>query len=529
MSSAIQEPASPEKKDKRSKREKGDHKSKKRHRETEAQADEGRDNKRSKREALTHGDASGHVPSDPVDDIADGVDDAPKKKEKRQRRKKRPSEVAAEDEHTDQAGDTTAVVEDDTAEQDAQAGLNGNNAKADKPSKPSKKNKKRHGKEQDEDPEPETETAAHVSEGEEAVDEEEKKQRKKEKKEKKRKAKEAQTHDGDAGTAEDSVAFEPSQEIDPAEDAMDVDGPTSKPSSQGFGKMPDQPYPFFTQKVSQYLPLFPSGMIEPIEGYAEQHLKPLLNHYVPTFKGVLLGYHDVEVGEAPGSGSVTEKSESTDEALLESIDEYAVCFGWLTAKLDLFKPSRGAWMEGAVNMQTEGHLGVVCWGMFNASIEAGRLPKGWRWISLLGQGSTKGRGMDKTSEEAKLPTPEPHDEAEEDMTQLHTTGYWVDENGQRVRGTLRFQIKNFEVGVSGDYGYLSIEGTMLDEDAEKKKIADELEKLRRWKLKNGASRKEMKRLPDFSMTKFGMDAEEEDESKRAEIWKGSRPGSETAE
>ncbi|KAF3023773.1 hypothetical protein E8E14_014385 [Neopestalotiopsis sp. 37M] len=295
------------------------------------------------------------------------------------------------------------------------------------------------------------------------------------------------------------------KETEAIEEAQDA---TSDISHQPYGKLPEQPYPFFTQKVSQYLPLYPLGMIEPVEGYAEQHLKPLMNHYVPTFSGVLLGYHDVQVGEAPGKGSLTEDSDDTQEALLESLDEYAVSFGWLTAKLDLFKPSRGAWMEGTVNMQTEGHLGVVCWNMFNASIEAGRLPKGWRWVNL---------------QESEEFTPE------DDDGQLHTTGYWVDKDGQRVRDKVRFQIKNFEVGVSGDYGYLSIEGTMLDPEAEKQKASDELEKLRRWKLKNGASRKEHKRLPDFSMTKFGMDEEQEDETQRAEIWKGSRPASETAE
>ncbi|KAI0134033.1 hypothetical protein BJ170DRAFT_608320 [Xylariales sp. AK1849] len=365
----------------------------------------------------------------------------------------------------------------------------------------------------------------------EAAKVEEKKRRRKEKKEKRRKEKEAQGTGIAAAATTDADALETSPKPTSHDDgdAMDIDVSPTKMSGQIFGKLPDKPFPFFTQRVSQYLPLFPLGMIEPVEGYADQHLKPLVNHYVPTFKGVLLGYHDVEIGEAPGKGSITERSDIADEVVLESIDEYAVGFGWLTAKVNLFQPSRGAWLEGLINLQTEGHLGVVCWGMFNASIEASRLPQGWQWVSLLGKGKEKGK--EKTSEEAKLPTPEPVDEGDDDddVVQLHTSGYWVDEQGQRVRGTLRFQIKNFEVGVSGDYGYLSIEGTMLDEDAERQKVAEEVEKTRRWKLRNGASRKAQKRMPDFAMTKFGMEEEQEDESKRAEIWKGSRPASETAE
>lgn len=292
-------------------------------------------------------------------------------------------------------------------------------------------------------------------------------------------------------------------------DAMDIDKIPDATAGGSFGQLPPQPFPFYTQTVSQYLALYPSGMVEPIEGYVDQHLKPLLNRYVPEFKGVLLGHRKVRIGEAPGKASLTEESDMTDQALLESIDEYAVGFGWLTAEVDLFKPSRGAFLEGVVNLQTEGHLGVVCWDMFNASIEAARLPEGYRWVNLLGK--------DKPT----LPTPEPANEGEaaegegegeataDDVAQLHTTGYWVDEKGEKVR-TIQFRVKNYEVGHSGDYGFLSIEGTMLSEEDEKQKLADELEWQRRRRLRHGGQlRREHKRLPAFSMTKFGGEEEGE--------------------
>ncbi|KAH8671683.1 hypothetical protein BX600DRAFT_252401 [Xylariales sp. PMI_506] len=485
-------------KDKKSKRE---HKSKKREREAEAQAEEERKHKRSKSEAPANGnDDLDNAVTAPADD----ADVPEKKKEKKRGKKKRRSSNGAAAPDQDQDVDMEEPAQDQAAEEPEAVELLKKEKK--------KKEKKKHQETAEEEPAVAAEPAID--------DEEEKRRHKKEKKEKRRKEKEAQSHDAEAAD----------------EDAMDVDpfSSPSKPSNRPFGKLPDKPYPFFTQQVSQYLPLFPQGLIDPIEGYTEQHLKPLLNHYVPAFKGVLLGYHNVEIGEAPGRGSITEESGMDAEAVFESIDEYAVTFGWLTAKVDLFKPQRGAWLEGSVNMQTEGHLGVVCWDMFNASIEASRLPEGWRWVDLLGNGAkSKGQGHEKTPEEAKLPTPEPAADdvaGDDDLAQVHTTGYWVDAEGQRVRGTVRFQIKNYEIGVSGDYGYLSIEGTMLSAEVEKKKAADEAEAARRWKLKHGSSRRrEYKRLPDFSMTKFGMEEEQEDESQRAEIWKGSRPASETAE
>ncbi|OTB00966.1 hypothetical protein M426DRAFT_323855 [Hypoxylon sp. CI-4A] len=324
---------------------------------------------------------------------------------------------------------------------------------------------------------------------------------------------------------------------DPDPDSMDIDSaPIDSSQVQEFGEKPARKhYPFFTQTVSQYLPLYPSGLIQPIEGFANQHLRLLLNRYVPSFRGVLLDYRNPRVGEAPGKGALTEKSATEDVVLLESINEYAVTFGWMTVEVDLFRPTRGAWMEGTVNLQGEGHIGVVCWDMFNASIEAGRMPRGWRWIDLLSKGKENGKNKnknkEKTAEEASLPTPEPLEDPEDDTTQIHTTGYWVDENGARIRGgaKLYFRIKHYEVGVSGDYGYLSIEGTMLSEDDEKAKYTEEMEVLRRRRLRNGgALRRDHKRLPEFSMTKFGADKAEDNEAQRAPVQLvTSHPGSDT--
>ncbi|KAF3058592.1 DNA-directed RNA polymerase I subunit RPA43 [Daldinia childiae] len=328
---------------------------------------------------------------------------------------------------------------------------------------------------------------------------------------------------------------------DPEPDSMDIDSvPAETSNSDEFGQKPAaSEYPFFTQTVSQYPSLFPSGLIEPIEGFADQHLRPLLNRYVPSFRGVLLAYRNPRVGEAPGRGSLTEESKAKETVLLESINEYAVAFGWLTVDVDIFRPSRGVSMEGIVNLQGEGHIGVVCWDMFNASIEAARLPHGWRWVDLLSKdkdkGKDRGKGKkadrEKTAEEAKLPTPEPFDNPEDDTTQMHTTGYWVDETGKRIRGGAKiyFRIKHYEVGISGDYGYLSIEGTMLTEEEEKVKNAEEMEVLRRRRLKHGGVlRKEQKRLPEFSMTKFGVNETEDNETQRAPVQQVlSRPGSDT--
>ncbi|KAI8630051.1 hypothetical protein F5Y19DRAFT_69830 [Xylariaceae sp. FL1651] len=303
--------------------------------------------------------------------------------------------------------------------------------------------------------------------------------------------------------------------------------PTKAPdAAPAIRNSSDHQYPFYTQTVSQYLPLHPLGIVEPIQGYADQHLKPLLNRYVPSIGGVLLAYRNPRIGEVPGKSSLTNESGMDDIVVLESINEYAVSFSWLTVEIDFFRPARGAWLEGLVNLQSGGHIGVVCWGKFNAAIEAERLPRGWRWIDLF----RSGKKNDKTAPEITLPSSSPQDEAERDDTQVHTAGYWVDEQGSRIKGgtSICFRIRNYEVGISGDYGYLSIEGTMLTEEEEEEKVREEMETLRRRQLRYPAVlHREQRRLPESSMTKFGKDEVQEDESQRTEVWKSSHTGSET--
>ncbi|CAJ2502163.1 Uu.00g095570.m01.CDS01 [Anthostomella pinea] len=297
-------------------------------------------------------------------------------------------------------------------------------------------------------------------------------------------------------------------------EAMDVDMSPGRyrPSA---GKASDLQYPFFTQTVSQYLPLLPLGVIDPVRGYVDQHLEPLLNRYVPSFGGVLLAYRNPRVGEAPGSNSLTQESGMSDLVLLESVSEYAVNFAWLTAEVDLFRPARGAWLEGSVNLQGGGHIGLVCWGMFNASIEAQRLPRGWHWVDTLSSHQEK----DKPAAAVDVSSSTPSDGPDGNESRVLTNGYWADEDGARIRsGTqLSFRIKNYGVGDNGDYSYLSIEGTLLEEGDEREKVREEMEATRRLRLRNGGIlRKEHKYPPEFSITKFAKEEEQEDKSREKE-------------
>ncbi|KAK0629446.1 hypothetical protein B0T17DRAFT_489717 [Bombardia bombarda] len=327
------------------------------------------------------------------------------------------------------------------------------------------------------------------------------------------------------------------------DDAMDIDATQQPaPPSQNTNPATDRDFPFFTQTLSLYLPFFPVGFDKPLTNIAAQHLDPLLNHYSPMLRGVLLEYSNLNLADRPAKASVVDPPTDKTPALLYSVDEYAVGFGWLTFDARLFVPSRGKWMEGVMQLQSEGHIGVVCFDKFNASIEAKRLPKGWKWVDLDNQGygshSLPSPDYDgETAQQQQQQQQQQDGEGEEEdaldseglqvVEQMHTTGYWVNERGRKVAGKLLFRIKNFDVGLAGDYGYLSIEGTFLDDEEERALAAEEREMERRRRQKqnvNGFLRPMSRRVPEFSMTKFGKEEEEEDSAKRTVVYKGSRPG-----
>jgi DNA-directed RNA polymerase I subunit RPA43 len=202
--------------------------------------------------------------------------------------------------------------------------------------------------------------------------------------------------------------------------------------------------PFHLQTSSLYLALAPISQRYPLEGICAEHISPLILTYYPPFRGVVLSYSNPRLSQ---------KSFHNDgeEILMKSIDEYGASWSWLTAEFLIFKPQRGGELEGYINLQNEGHLGLVCWNLFNASIERKRLPKEWKWIGVEGE-EKSGEG---------------YDYAEDGI------GYYVDGEGKRIEGTIKFRVKDTESSHDRERGFFSIEGTMLDEKDEKELLDSE--------------------------------------------------------
>ncbi|KAM3436673.1 hypothetical protein NHJ13734_004969 [Beauveria thailandica] len=296
-----------------------------------------------------------------------------------------------------------------------------------------------------------------------------------------------------------------SESVQQAADAMDIDEPAVNSISDIY-QPPDIPakpqFPFFSQTVSLYEPIYPIGWAQPVTSCEFHYLRHLQNKYVPSLRGVLMNYKNVTLGDEPSREGAARNDEEV--TTLKSQREYGVGFGWITADVDLFVPSRGAWMEGSVNLQTEGHIGVVCFGKFNASIEARRLPPSWKWVS---NEDPEAEGMEET---ASIVAPDEHGV----VHQIHSTGFWVDANGDKIKGKIRFRIRNFDVGVSGETTYLSLEGTMLDKTSEKTLVQQEAQALKMRRDTKTNRRVERRRAPEFSMTRFFSEEEKQAHEER---------------
>ncbi len=331
---------------------------------------------------------------------------------------------------------------------------------------------------------------------------EEKAERKKKTSKKNHDDTEAIDTDAESALAQSQLQSESAQQ---AADAMEIDRPAVNSISDIY-QPPDIPakpqFPFFSQTVSLYEPMYPIGWAQPVTSCEFHYLRHLQNKYVPSLRGVLMNYKNVTLGDEPSRvGAARNDEEATT---LKSQREFGVGFGWITADVDLFVPSRGAWMEGSVNLQTEGHIGVVCFGKFNASIEARRLPPSWKWVA---NEDPEAEGMEET---ASIVAPDEHGV----VHQIHSTGFWVDANGDKVKGKIRFRIRNFDVGVSGETTYLSLEGTMLDKASEKTLVQQESHALKLRRDTKTNRRLERRRAPEFSMTRFFSEEEKQAHEER---------------
>lgn len=214
--------------------------------------------------------------------------------------------------------------------------------------------------------------------------------------------------------------------------------------------------PFYVETYSILLPLSPICYNLPLQGLCAEHLSPLILCYHLPFHGVVISYKNTKLSAEPPQDL---NSKISSPALARSVDEYAVSFVWLTADFLIFRPRKNDVMEGWINLQNEGNLGLVYLNFFNVSIERKRLPKSWRWVS--GAMKPRARKSDKQSYNGGEDIQANGDDA--------GAGYFVDQSGERVDGLVRFRVIDVETSRSSgrENSFFDIEGTMLSDGDEK--------------------------------------------------------------
>jgi DNA-directed RNA polymerase I subunit RPA43 len=260
--------------------------------------------------------------------------------------------------------------------------------------------------------------------------------------------------------------------------------------------------PFNLVTSTMYLPLSPIS-ISPTHALASllaEHLSPLLLTYYPPFKGVVLAYSDASISSTPPLQPVIEK-DPQPLTLAITANEYGVLFVYLTATFLVFRPRRGQILEGWVNVQSDGFLGVVVYNLFSVSIERRRLPTDWEWIHPKGEDEGRGKegkrrrfakgssaavsatlnlGFDPEKEHF-TPLSKPLTDGladyldQEQDWDSSAMGYFQSISGHRVHGTIKFRVRDVDVipGAETDRWFLSIEGTMLTPEEETRLVAEE--------------------------------------------------------
>ena len=258
-----------------------------------------------------------------------------------------------------------------------------------------------------------------------------------------------------------------SQQHDPAHASPNSSVPNKTGSSNSIVDLAEEPdlgdalvSPFYTQRASLYVPVPSVAMKYAARGLRSNVLSQLILKYHPPLKGMVLAYDNVQLS-----------------TLARSVDEYADTFLWLTADFLVFRPTRGDKVEGWLNIESEGHVGLICWNLFNARIDGSHLPESWSWAEPLTTNRRSKARLKNDGRSDRLDSQQAsHYTATNNISDYQ--GHYEDEDGNQISGTISFTVEDVEVSSNAarDRSYFMIEGTMKTESTQ----ADSL-------LTNGAS------------------------------------------
>ncbi|KAM5453117.1 hypothetical protein MaudCBS49596_002894 [Microsporum audouinii] len=321
--------------------------------------------------------------------------------------------------------------------------------------------------------------------------------------EKKKKKKKKDKHSKDEkGSKKNDDKKEEKEEVAASRKPLSKSTSRDKDTHTHSSSTADQLPSFHRVTTTLYLPLSPIAIspTHAVSSLLAEHISPLLLTYYPPVRGVVLAYSNPSVSATKPTLDSTSTCTPNPEplTLAKTSGEYGVLHIYLTLTFLVFRPERGQTLEGWINVQSEDFLGAIVFNLFSIGIERRRLPADWKWIA-------PGQQPDKPSTNTTTTTTSPtssKDEEDEDEDEADSdkenfkplasnseasqfedaasaeTGYFQTRSGKRVRGTIRFRVRDVDVipGSERDKGFLSLEGTMLSREDEEKLVAEERSK-----------------------------------------------------
>ena len=219
---------------------------------------------------------------------------------------------------------------------------------------------------------------------------------------------------------------------------------------------PAGPKPFEIITSSLRVPIPPVGQSKPLDSVCANSLSPMILQWSPEFKGVVFAYRNPKLVSGPISSD-----EGTIPFAL-AVDEYAAPLIWIRAEFVLFKPQKGTWLDGHINLQNESFIGFVLWNVFTGTIERKRLPKDWIWIEDEEHQDGNVAQNGDTLVEFEM--------AGRRRKFTHGTGHFEDGDGNRVSegSKIKFRLWDFEPAFAEteERHFLTLEGSMLTDEEE---------------------------------------------------------------
>ena len=255
---------------------------------------------------------------------------------------------------------------------------------------------------------------------------------------------------------------------------------------------------FYSTRLSLHVSIPAVSLSTAQTSILSMHLAPLLLTYYPPAKGIVVAFSDPVLSARPDFGVCLPVKAPLDgtisktvpkEIMSRTADEFGACWVWLTVTFLVFRPVEGNKMHGWTNVKSQGFVGLLSYNFFQTAIGKDRIPEKWTWHGLAGEPEKrkrrKGRLRDGdagywNSQSSTIVKEEALRDTSYPGTHLSEgAGNFVDETGAQVPDTFEFRVVDTDMVPEKDKWALHIDGTLLDEEAERKVLEEKRTKFER--------------------------------------------------